>query len=130
MRRPNRSLRILLSAGLAVMSIVTLSTFAWAAIALTTGQMTKIAAPPSVELHMLESNTTQFAFDERQCVTLAAALRVNISTPGTYDEYIDLTPALIPAGTKVSSQFVQADRVGTGGPQIVLEGTLTTDAPI
>src|SRR5688500_1580168 len=36
----------------------------------------------------------------------------------------------IPAGTRVSSHFVQADRVGTGGPQIVLEGTLTTDAPI
>jgi len=121
---------MLLSAGLAVMSAVALSTVAWAAIALTTGQMTQIAPPASVELHMLESNTTQFAFDERQCVTLVAPLRVSISKPGTYDQYIDLTPGVIPAGTLVSSQFVQADRVGIGGPQIVLEGTLTTDAPV
>ena len=130
MRRTNRSLRMLLSAGLAVMSAVALSTVAWAAIALTTGQMTQIAPPPSVELHMLESNTTQFAFDERQCVTLAAPLKVSTKTPGTYDEYIDLVTATIPAGTRVSSHFVQADKVGTGGPQIVLEGSLTTDAPI
>jgi hypothetical protein len=130
MKRTNRSLRMLLSAGLAVMAVAALSSVAWAAIALTTGQMTKIAPPPSVEIHMLESNTTQFAFDERQCVTLAAALRVSISKPGTYDEYIELTPGLIPAGTLVSSQFIQADRVGIGGPQIVLDGTLTTDAPI
>jgi hypothetical protein len=129
MRRTNRSLRMLLSAGLAVMSAVALSTVAWAAIALTAGQMTQIAPPPSVELHMLESNTTQFVFDERQCVTLLAPLKVSISKPGTYDEYIDLTPGTIPAGTRVSSQFVNADRIATG-TQIVLDGTLTTDAPI
>jgi hypothetical protein len=121
---------MLLSAGLAVMLAVALSTVVWAAIASTTGQMTQIAPPPSVELHMLESNTTQFAFDERQCVTLLAPLRVNITKPGTYDEGIDLTPGTIPAGTLVSSQFVQADRIGTGSPPIVLEGTLTTDAAI
>ena len=70
-----------------------------------------------------------FAFDERQCVTLLAPLKVNISAPGTYDETDDLTPAQIPAGTRVSSHFVQADRA-TSVATIVLDGSLTTDTPI
>jgi hypothetical protein len=130
MTRRNRCLRILLAAGFAVIAAAALSTGVWAAIQTAAGQMTKIAPPPSVEFNQLESDTTQFAFDERQCVTLAANLKVNITTPGTYDEVIDLTPGVIPAGTRVSSHFVNADKVGLGLPRIELEGTLTTDAAV
>jgi hypothetical protein len=129
MTRANRCCKILIASGVAVVTAAALSTVAWATIVSTTGQMTKISPPPSVELHQLESNTTQLAFDERQCVLLGSNLRVNITTPGRYDLGINLTPGIIPAGTRVSSHFVQADRVATG-PKIVLEGTLTTDAPI
>jgi hypothetical protein len=128
--RVPRMLSTMLAAGFAVVTAGALSSVVWAAILSTTGQMTKIAPPPSVEFHQLESNTTQFAFDERQCVTLARNLKVNITTPGTYDDFSDLTPGIIPAGTKVSSHFVHADKVGTGPPRIELEGTLTTDAPV
>jgi hypothetical protein len=69
------------------------------------------------------------AFDERRCVTLLAPLKVNISTPGTYNASDQLTPALIAAGTRVSSQFVHADRASSAGTG-VHEGTLTTDTPI
>src|SRR5688572_15799586 len=130
MARTNWSVRRLFATALGVASALALSSIAWAAIASTSGQMTKIASPPSVELHMLESNTAQLAFDERQCVTLLAPLKVSIKSPGLYDESIDMVTGTIPAGTKVSSHFVQTDKVGIGGPQIFLEGTMTTDAPI
>ena len=130
MKHTNRCSRTVIGAALAAASAIGLSSVAWAAIQSTGGQVTQIASPPSVELHMLESNTTLFAFNERQCVTLAAALRVSISTPGTYTYAAQMITKLIPAGTKVSSQFIQADKIGPGGTQIVLEGTLNTDATI
>jgi hypothetical protein len=115
---------------LAVLTAAGLSTGVWASITSVAGQMTLIAPPPSVELHEVESDTTQFAFNERQCVLLGTPLKVNISTPGTFDDETDLTPASIPAGTMVSSHFVHADKVGKTGPRAELEGTLTTNADI
>jgi hypothetical protein len=126
----NRCSRTLLAAGLAVVAAAALSSVVWAAIASTSGQMTQIAPPPSVEFDQVESNTTQFAFAERQCVILASPLKVNITVPGTYDEGTDLTPGSIPAGTTVSSYFINADKIGRGDPRVELEGTLTTDSPI
>jgi hypothetical protein len=105
-----------------------LSSVVWATIVSTSGQITKIPAPPSVELNELESNTTMFAFDERQCVTLLAPLKVNITMPGTYGAGDPLTPGSIPAGALVSSHFVQADRATSGATE--LEGTLTTSGRI
>ena len=130
MTRGNRWLKRLLHAGLAVTAAAALSTVVWAAITSTTGQMTQIGPPPSVEFDQLESDTTQFAFDERQCVILGSRLRVNITAPGTYDDNIDLTPGFIPAGTTVNSHFVHADKIGSKSPRVELEGTLTTDTPI
>jgi hypothetical protein len=97
------------------------------------GQMEKIAAPPSVELGVLESDTTMRTFDEQQCVTLADDLTVDINAPGRYDSGGDLPrpkPA-IPAGTLVSSHLIHADSV-SGTPQnpIILQGRITTDEDI
>ena len=126
----NRCSRALLAAGVAVAAAVGLSSVVRAAILAATGQMTLIAPPPSVQFNQVESDSTQFAFDERQCVILGSRLRVNITTPGVYDDDVDLTPGYIPAGTTVSSHFVHADKVGTKSPRVELEGTLTTDSPI
>jgi hypothetical protein len=123
------SSRIPAAAALAVILAAALTVVVSATIASVSGAIVKIAPPPSVELSQLESNTTMFAFDERQCVTLLAPLKVNISAAGTYDAKDDLTPGSIPAGTRVSSHFVQADRQSSVG-QIDLEGTLTMNAPI
>jgi len=121
---------MLIATGLTVIMAGALSSVVWATIASTSGQVTKIAAPPSVELGQLESSTTMFAFDERQCVALLSPLKVNISAPGTYVDSALLTPGKIPAGTAVSSHFVQADKEGTANPKITLEATITTDGKV
>jgi hypothetical protein len=71
-----------------------------------------------------------FAFNEQQCVRTTADLPVDITIPGTYDDSSDLTPGVIPAGTLVSSHFVNADKVGIQPPAIQLEGSIVTDADI
>jgi hypothetical protein len=112
------------------MAFALLAATASATIIATSGQMTLIAPPPSVEIDALESDTTMYAFDEQQGVTLAQPLNVDITTPGTYDDTTDLTPGTIPAGTVVNSHFVNADHVGTQAPPVVLDGTITTDTDI
>ena len=130
MTRRERCRRSLWTAGLAVLAAAGLSTGVWASITSVSGQMTLIAPPPSVEFHELESDTTQFAFNERQCVLLGSDLKVNISTPGTFDDTTDFTNAVIPAGTMVSSHFVHADKIGHTSPPIELEGTIKTDTNV
>lgn len=105
------------------------STVARASISSVLGQMTLVGDPPSVELGQFQSDSAQLAFNERQCVTLGAPLVVNISVPGTYTSALGLTPGKIAAGTIVSSHFVNADQT-PGSGQVVLQGTLTTDAKI
>ena len=105
-----RFVRIAMATGLTVVLATVLSSVVQASIASVSGQITKIAPPGSVVLGVLESNLTMYAFDEQQCVTLVAPLKVNISQPGLYNSSLLLTPAAIPAGTRVSSHFVQADR--------------------
>ena len=129
MTRRKQFVRMALATGLTVVMAAVLSGVVHASIVSTSGEILKIAPPSSVLLGALESNTTMLAFDEQQCVTLTAPLKVNISLPGLYDDTVARTPASIPAGTKVSSHFVQADRE-SGPAKIVLEGTLTTDATI
>src|SRR5262245_39639977 len=84
---------------------------AGAAIDQVSGQIEWLHTPPaSVQPGALSSETMMRAFDERQKVTLTAPLSVNISQPGTYKLVADETPAVIPAGTNVSSQFVHVDK--------------------
>ena len=115
---------------LGVLAAAALAAGAGATIVSTSGQMTLIPAPPSVDLGALQSNTTMFAFDEQQCVRTTRDLPVDITVPGTYDDSIDLTPGVIPAGTLVSSHFVDADKIGIGAPPIQLEGSIVTSADI
>jgi hypothetical protein len=97
----------------------------------TTGAVTKIDPPASVELGALESDTTAFAFDERQDVTLASDLPLDVTASGLVDDKADLTPGVVTKGTKVSSHLVHADRVGTRGkPKLVFDGTVTVDDEI
>ena len=113
-----------------VIALMSMVAAASASITGTSGQITQIAPPASVAIDALESDTTMYAFDEQQGVTLASPLAVNITTPGTYDDSSDLTPGTIPAGTVVNSHFVNADHIGTQAPGVVLDGTVTTDTDI
>jgi K319-like protein len=89
-------------------------------------------APPSVLFDALQSDSTMFAFAERQQVVLSAPLAVDFTQPGTYALGTDLQPATIPAGTVVNSQFVSSNEAtkpcGTCARQF--EGTIHTDSPI
>jgi hypothetical protein len=113
-----------------LLAALALAAAAGATIVSTSGQMTLIAPPPSVDIGALQSNTTMYAFNEQQCVRTTADLPVDITVPGTYDDTSKLTPGVIPAGTLVSSHFVNADKVGTQPPRIELEGSIVTDADI
>jgi hypothetical protein len=115
---------------LGLLAAAALAGSAGATIVSTSGQMTLISPPPSVDIGALQSNTTMYAFDEQQCVRTSVDLPVDITVPGTYDDSSDLTPGVIPAGTLVSSHFVNADKVGIQHPPIQLEGSIVTDADI
>jgi plastocyanin len=109
-----------------------------------TGQIQLLQSPPAgvdfpphpgdpcpVTGACLQSDTTMFAFDEQQCVRLAADTPVDINQPGTYDDSADLTGGAIPAGTLVSSQFVQSESATPNkGPAARLDGTVHTDQTI
>jgi hypothetical protein len=115
---------------LALVSAGALAAVAGATIVSTSGQVTLIAAPPSVLIKDLVSDTTMFAFNEQQCVAAPTNILVDITGPGTYDDVSKLTPGVIPAGTLVSSHYVHADKVGNDPPPLNLEGSITTDTDI
>lgn len=97
------------------------------------GQIVQLPTPPaSVLFDGLSSDTTMFAFDERQHVVLAAPLAVDFTQPGTYKLDTDLQPSQIPAGTVVNSQFVSSNE--TTKPCNIcarqFEGTIHTDSDI
>ena len=83
-----------------------------------------------VKIGALQSDTTMYAFNERQCVALPSSLRADITAPGTYDSTASLTPGTLTAGTVVSSQLLNADKVGKQKPFADLNGTVHTDQPI
>jgi hypothetical protein len=119
--------------GVLVATALIAATGTHGAISSVSGQVQLIAPPPSVQLGALQSDTTMFAFDERQNVTLSAPLPVDISQPGQYGPNSGpdpLTPGTIPAGTTVSSQFVHADPVGHASPPNVLNATIVTSTNI
>jgi len=106
---------------------------AQAAIISTTGAVSIIAAPASVNDGALESNTKIFAFPERQNVALTSATIVDMSVPGT----IPVSPgddnfstALIPVGTVVRSYYLHCDVVGVPGVPLELTGSATFDTDI
>lgn len=100
------------------------ATGARADVASTGGAVVEVAPPASVALDAFESNTQIRVFDEQQGVVLGGPLAVNISAPGLYDDPVDLTPAVIPAGTEVSSHLLHFDIIFTGTP-LSATGTVT-----
>jgi hypothetical protein len=114
-----------------VVAVAALASTANATIVATSGQAVKIAPPPSVQLGALESDTTIHTFDEQQCVTLANDVNVDITAPGTYDASAELTPGVIPAGTRVSSHFIHIDsKTGKRGNPITYDGAITVDSNV
>src|SRR5215469_1617189 len=71
----------------------------------TLGQITEIA-PPASAAAGLGSNTTMWAWNEQQNVTLASPIKVDITSIGAYTQESQLlTGVNIPAGTVVDSHY-------------------------
>src|SRR5262245_532567 len=118
--RPSR-----LASLVAVAAAAALAGTAGATIVGTTGDAQQIAPPASVEVDALESNTTMFTFDKQQCTSVRADLPVDVTVPGTYDDFADLTPGTVAAGTQISSHFIHTDPVDK--TKAFFDGTVTVD---
>ncbi len=79
-----------------------------AADVITTGEVTLIPAPPSVQLNALQSDTNVYLFPEKQGITLSQNVNVDITTAGSYTAAAQtpFTPGVVAAGTVVNSWLV------------------------
>ena len=108
----------------ALVVVGSLPNVANALISTVSGQVTKIAPPPNAASGGATDPTNILAWDERQGVTLASPLKVDIVSPGTYDASSDLVNATIATGTVVDSHMLHSDRPGNTGSS-VRTGTVT-----
>ncbi len=110
---------------IALGGVIPIAGVAHAVIGSTSGAMVTVAAPASTLPGAFDSTTSIFAFNERQGVTLASSLTVQISTPGTYGlgGVAGTTPTSVPAGTVVDSHMIHNDN-RTGGATF-RSGTIT-----
>ncbi len=115
--------------GLWCLLTAAVATSSSAAIVGSAGDVVQIPPPPSVVPQALESDFHIHAFDEAQHFELPTDIRVDISSPGTYDDWRELTPDVIPTGSNVSSYLLHADN-----PEfcrwVVLEGSITFNSDI
>ena len=81
--------------------------------------------PPSVEMNVIQSNTTTWLIAEQECVTLSSAVTVNRVTNGSFNGGSN-EMATIPAGTTLSSFLLNADRSSNGD----LVGSISFSSPI
>jgi hypothetical protein len=94
----------------------------------TTGQVDLLSSPPaSVKRGQLQSNTDVFAFTEQTDLTLSTAVKVDITSAGTYKTDASLTPGTISAGTEVESYFLHADPQNNDSK---FDGSVTFSTPI
>ncbi len=91
-----------------------------------------IAPPASIvpNTAAIENNTLASVFNELQNVTLLQTVGVDATTSGFFNSVASLTPGSIAAGTLVSSHYLHADPVGSGGTVFTYRGTVTFDADI
>lgn len=85
------------------------------------GDVEMIAPPFSVQGGALESNDLVRVFQETQNVVLSQDIDADITTSGVFDEVLDLTPGVIPAGTLISSYFLHADTANLGNSNYDLQ---------
>ncbi|QOJ14841.1 MAG: PEP-CTERM sorting domain-containing protein [Planctomycetia bacterium] len=92
------------------------------------GSAMLIPRPADAQLGVLTSNTTAFAWNEAQGVTLAAPMTIDAAAPGMYGSALSFVFDTIGAGSVVSSHFIHFDTVG--GSFQTVEGSVTFDADI
>ncbi len=107
-----------------------ISTSASASVIGTTGPIAQIAAPASVDVNALESDTTVFLFEEQVAFILPTELSAEITSPTTVvSPGSGITPGTIAAGTAVDSFFLHADTATPDVP-FIFDGSITFDREI
>ncbi len=108
----------------ALLILGSLPSVANALIATVSGNLIKINPPANASENVLTHPTSVLTWEERQGVTLASPLRVDIIGPGTYDQGSDLLNATIPTSTRVDSHILHSDKP-TGSGTTLRTGTIT-----
>jgi hypothetical protein len=103
---------------------------AHAAIADIGGNILVVAPPPNVVLTQFEDDKFVRLFREQSGLTLPTEVRVDVTELGVVGAAKDLTPALLPVGTRVDSYLLHADPLGRGYPIKLFQGFVTFDVPI
>ena len=106
--------------------LVTFSNTAYTAIISTTGDITLIGSPVSVEPGQLESSTNIFTFAEQQSFALTSNLSVDLNTS-------TMSTGTISSGTTVNSYFIHSDPIGDSSSSVDVvnfSGTVTFDTEI
>jgi hypothetical protein len=112
---------------LALCAVVVLNPAAHAGIQSLLGDIQTASPPPfSVQENAVQNDQYAAVFPEKQGLLLPSPLSVDISSSGVFNEAADLTPFVLPAGTRVNSYFVIAD--ATDGRSFT--GAIAFDEPI
>jgi hypothetical protein len=94
------------------------------------GNATLIAAPASVQEHVLTDPNKIFVFFESEHI-LSASQTVDQAAPGSFDDYNLMTASSVPAGTCVDSWLMQFDPGGLPFPNTAQsDGSVTFDTKI
>lgn len=92
------------------------------------GDLVVLRNPPvDIRDNVWTSDTELRGWPEQQ-LTLNANLPLDHAGPGLVDQFSDLLPVTLTAGTKVQTWMVRLDPVTA--PQITLSGSITYDTPI
>jgi hypothetical protein len=95
----------------------------------TTGAVTQVAPPPSVQEGARQSDTQLIVFNERSDFALTGNVSVNLSAPGTANSTnsYNPSPATIPSGTLADIYLFHSDPVSASENYV---GTATFNTPI
>ncbi len=84
--------------------------------------------PPSLKVGVVEDESTVFLYKEKESLTLARNLRVEITLPGTANgNPASHSPGSVPAGTVVDCYYAHFDPTGKGGHAGVAEVTFSEE---
>ncbi len=124
-------MRTRLFTALASLSLVCLPTSSLAAIhALGSGTERPLSAPTDLSTGIVESDVAATVVLERRNHLTTSHVTVDVVDVGRVDDAADLSPELIPAGTRVDSILIHFDPVGSALPAASVTGSIQLDRRI
>jgi hypothetical protein len=97
----------------------------------TTGAVVAMPAPPSLQYNAFESDTTIALITEQTNFELPGSVPLDVDgATGLYDQVVDLTGGVLPAGSRVDIHILHFDPVGAPRTLFRAMGSVTFDRPI